>query len=152
MANNDNFAGSTAWLSENATPADGPANYADEAAAATYVRTNLAADLHSHWIWFDESDTTLKKGLFIPYVPEIPADPLVVNVDLEARTIAIDYAPVARALVLAPDSIGAVDDLLYPYFHRGLRTEYFGTAGRHDGPYPCGAVGCCLCWRGRRRN
>ena len=127
LVNNDNFAGDTSWLSAQASPSDGPANYANEAAAADFVRVTFG-DIGFSWIWYDQSDSTLKKGPFVAFVPEIPADPLVVNVDTQERTIAIHYAPVAEALVLTPDTVGAVDDLLEEYFHRGLRTEYFGVA------------------------
>ena len=127
LVNNDNFAGDTSWLSAQASPSDGPANYANEAAAAAFVRTTFG-DIGFSWIWYDESDSTLKKGPFVAFAPEIPADPLTVSVDVEARTIRVDYAYQAEVLVLAADTLGAIDTLFEGFFHRGLRTDYFGAA------------------------
>ena len=75
LINNDNFVGDTSWLRRpQASPSNGPANYANEAAAAAFVRTTFG-DIGFSWIWYDESDGFLKKGPFVAFVPEIPADP-----------------------------------------------------------------------------
>ena len=126
LVNNDNFSGPTSWLSAQASPSDGPANYADEAAAVAFLIANFANNAANfNWIWYDESDGFLKKGPFVAHIPEVQPDPLSVDVDVPGRTVTINYAPLVEGLVTAVDTFGDIDTLLEAFFHRVVAHRVF---------------------------